>query len=228
MMVWPAEAQARAAHPAVAHQPRGDVDAVSMPIAKQSPCAAADHRGVDADHPAVAVRPSAPPELPGLSGASVWMTLSISRPLGDRKRAAERADDAGGHGCLEAQRVADRDHQLADPQPRRASERRMRQARRLQAQDGKIGGGIVADAFGIELAPVGQAAGEASGPGDHMAIGEEIAVGREQHARAGAGPAPAPRHGYGPRQGRPSRTHARPWRNRDPAPRPGARRNCMA
>src|SRR5258707_8504867 len=59
--------------------------AVSMPIAKQMPCAA----------PIIAVlmpttRPlpstSGPPELPGLSGASVWMTLSISRPdIQDRR-----------------------------------------------------------------------------------------------------------------------------------------------
>ena len=58
--------------------------AISIPIAKHRPCA----------WPIMAVLmpttlpvPStkAPPELPGLSGASVWMTLWISRPLGERK-----------------------------------------------------------------------------------------------------------------------------------------------
>ena len=38
---------------------------------------------------------SGPPELPGLSAASVWMTSSISRPLRARKRAAERRHHAG-------------------------------------------------------------------------------------------------------------------------------------
>jgi hypothetical protein len=55
-----------------------------MPIAKQMPCA----------QPAMAVlmpitlpfaSTRGPPELPGLSGASVWMTLSISRPERPRK-----------------------------------------------------------------------------------------------------------------------------------------------
>ena len=45
---------------------------------------AADDRGVDADDCAVARHTSAPPELPGLSAASVWITSSISRPLSPR------------------------------------------------------------------------------------------------------------------------------------------------
>ena len=55
------------------------LEAMSIPIAKQMPCAP----------PAIAVlmptmRPapstSGPPEFPGFSGASVWITLSTSRP----------------------------------------------------------------------------------------------------------------------------------------------------
>ena len=37
---------------------------------------------------------SGPPELPGLIGASVWMTLSIEKPLGALIVAAEAGDDA--------------------------------------------------------------------------------------------------------------------------------------
>ena len=60
---------------------------------------------------------SAPPELPGLSAASVWMTFStrrLARPSRVAERPAEGADDAGRHGAGEPERVADRDDQLAD------------------------------------------------------------------------------------------------------------------
>ena len=60
---------------------------------------------------------SAPPELPGLSAASVWITLSTTRPARNGQRAAERRDDAGGHRSAESERASDRDHELADAQP---------------------------------------------------------------------------------------------------------------
>jgi hypothetical protein len=58
--------------------------AVSMPIAKQIPCAAPI---IAVLMPTTLPLPSTngPPELPGLSGASVWMTLSISLPDGLRR-----------------------------------------------------------------------------------------------------------------------------------------------
>ena len=58
---------------------------------------------------------SGPPELPGLSAASVWITSSMSRPCPRPERAPDGADDAGRHGLLEAQRIADGDRQLAGP-----------------------------------------------------------------------------------------------------------------
>ena len=65
---------------------------------------------------------SGPPELPGLIAASVWMTSSIVKPFGRGDLALERGDDAGGERAVEAERVADRDHRVADLQ-RRASRR---------------------------------------------------------------------------------------------------------
>ena len=56
----------------------------------------------------------APPELPELMAASVWMKFSrfsMLRPL-----RAERADDAGGDGLAEAERVADGQRIVTDPQ----------------------------------------------------------------------------------------------------------------
>ena len=49
---------------------------------------------------------SGPPELPRLIAASVWMKSSV-RPLDDRRRAADGADDAHRHGVRQAERVAD-------------------------------------------------------------------------------------------------------------------------
>ena len=64
---------------------------------------------------------SAPPELPGLIAASVWIAsmtvLAFSVPDGaaGAHRAVQRADDAGGDGALQAERRADRDDLLARP-----------------------------------------------------------------------------------------------------------------
>ncbi len=57
--------------------------AVSMPMAKQMPCAG---RMTAVFTPMTSPREltSGPPELPGLSAASVWMISSINRP--DRAR----------------------------------------------------------------------------------------------------------------------------------------------
>ena len=74
---------------------------------------------------------SAPPELPGLSAASVWITLSTTRPARSGQRAAERRDDAGGDRAGEAVRVPDRDDELADAEARRR--RRARPAARSRA-----------------------------------------------------------------------------------------------
>src|SRR3989449_11706756 len=47
----------------------------------------------------------------------------IDQPPADgAERAAQRAHDARGYGTLEAERVADRDDQLPDPQRRRVTE----------------------------------------------------------------------------------------------------------
>ena len=54
---------------------------------------------------------SGPPELPGLSAASVWITSSIRRPV-RAQRAPEGGDHAGGHGRFKAERIADRDREL--------------------------------------------------------------------------------------------------------------------
>ena len=89
---------------------------------------------------------SAPPELPGLSAASVWMTFSTSRlrrAVAGRERPAERADDARRHGAGEAERIADRDDELPDLEPGRVAERCRpgRRRRRGRPRDRRAGRG---------------------------------------------------------------------------------------
>ena len=57
---------------------------------------------------------SGPPELPGLIAASVWMTSSISKPLGAWIVRWTAEIDAGRQRAVEAERVADRDGRVAD------------------------------------------------------------------------------------------------------------------
>ena len=58
---------------------------------------------------------NAPPELPGLMAASVWMKSSYSGFT--NTRATERADNAGRHRLAKAKRIADGDHEVADVKP---------------------------------------------------------------------------------------------------------------
>ena len=62
---------------------------------------------------------SAPPELPGLSAASVWITFSTRRPADPDGSAAidPRAETTPAVTVPgQAHRAADRDDELADPQ----------------------------------------------------------------------------------------------------------------
>ena len=83
-----------------------------MAVAKQMPWAAAM---IAVFTPMTSPRESTsgPPELPGLSAASVWITSSIRRPDCGAERTPQRADDAGGDGALEPVGVADGDDELA-------------------------------------------------------------------------------------------------------------------
>ena len=128
---------------------------------------------------------SGPPELPGLSAASVWMTSSIMRPGGRAQRAPQRGNHARGHRGLEAKRIADGDRELAAPQLLGVAERRERQAARgIGAQERKVGVGIDAEqarlggaAFGIGQANFARAV-------DDVSVGENKTVGRNDDARA--------------------------------------------
>ena len=133
---------------------------------------------------------SAPPELPGLSAASVWITLSITRtprPGPRRQGAAERRDDAGGDRALEPVRVADRDHELADTQLLGVAELRRRQVAVLGADHREVGERVAAGDGEAKLAAVGEPGAAAVAAGDDVGGGEDEAVVGEHDAAAGAG-----------------------------------------
>ena len=57
---------------------------------------------------------SGPPEFPGLTAASNWISPVRVRPVADLERAVEARDHAGGEAVDQAQRVADREDLVAD------------------------------------------------------------------------------------------------------------------
>ena len=117
------DADPRAAHAAVAHQGGDDPARGRVDRDRQAEADAGD-RGVDADD-SPGPSTSAPPELPGFSAASVWMTSSIMR-VAVRSRAGSERPSAettpGGHRAGVAVRVADRHDELADAQLRRVAQ----------------------------------------------------------------------------------------------------------
>ena len=131
---------------------------------------------------------SAPPEFPGLSAASVWITLSTTRtfaPGAGRQRAAEGRDDAGRDRAGEAVRVADRDDELADAQPLCIAELRRHEVARVDAQHGEVGERIGADDLELELAAVDERGAPAAlGARDDVRGGEREAVRRDHDAAA--------------------------------------------
>ena len=62
----------------------------------------------------------------------------------------------------------------------------MRELVRAHAEDGEVGVGVVADQRGGQLAAVGEEDAQLLRTVDHMAVGEQVAVGRNEEAGAGA------------------------------------------
>ena len=83
---------------------------------------------------------------------------------------------------MEAVRIADRDRELADPHGARVAERRERQRRSVDADDREIGVRILADEIGPRRAAVGHHDRQGAARFHDVAVGQDQAVGREQHA----------------------------------------------
>src|SRR5207244_1940905 len=163
--------------------------AVLMPTAKQIPWAG---RITAVLTPTTRPRASTsgPPELPGFSAASVWITSSISRPPTVAERAAQRAHDARGDGTLEAERVADRDDQLPDPQRRRVTELGDGERDRRDPDDRQVGIGGVPHELRRDGPTVRERHLDPRGVMHHVAVRQDEPVGCEHEPRALARPLP--------------------------------------
>src|SRR5262245_12292565 len=112
----------------------------------------------------------------------------IDQPARARpQRASERGDHAGGHRRLKAERIANRDDELAALEALGIAEPGRGECHGIfDAHEREVGIGVVADHARGERAPVDGRDVEARGAADHVAVGEDEAVGRHDDARAGA------------------------------------------
>ena len=100
--------------------------------------------------------------------------------------APERADDARGHGLAETERIADRQHEIADLQAIGIADRDRRQTARRDLQHGDVGVGVAADQFRGQPPVVLGRDFDAARILDDMRIGHHIALRSvDNHARAG-------------------------------------------
>ena len=125
---------------------------------------------------------SAPPELPGLIAASVWMKSSY---VGEAQvRAAGRADDPGRDGLTELKGAADREHPFADLQRARIAPRHVGSPLASTFRQRDIGGGIGADHLCRQLALVRKRHGDlAHVLADDVVVRDDVAVRRDDRRR---------------------------------------------
>ena len=132
---------------------------------------------------------------PGVAGVDRGVGLDHVRDreaVGRLDLALEAGDDAGGDRAAVAERVADRDHRVADLRLRGVAERDRGEAaahvRGIDLQDRDVGGGVHALHVGVdELAVLVEAHLDAVRALDHMGVGDDRAVVVDHEARAGRG-----------------------------------------
>ena len=133
--------------------------AVLMRDGKTEPLGRQNDRGVDADDFAERVDQ----RTAGVARIERGVGLNhvVDQPAGlGTKRAAERADDAGGDAVLKTVRIADGDGELADANLFRIAQRRRDQSAGGNANHREIGAGIVADDGGVEAPAIAQSHGQ--------------------------------------------------------------------
>ena len=128
---------------------------------------------------------SGPPELPGLTAASNWMSPEMSLGARAGQDPVQAGDDTAGGGRGQAERVADRHHVVADREAAAEHRRhhRLRQLRRGQRGDVLLG--VRAGDHGRRLGAVGVGDLDRVGAVDHVQRGEDGPVRVDDHAGAG-------------------------------------------
>ena len=91
---------------------------------------------------------------------------------------ALRRDDAHRHGLADAERIADREHDVAEPQLRRVAERERRSAWHvtLELQHREIGVRVLADHLRVDLGAVGERDLDLVGAVDDVRVGQDAAA----------------------------------------------------
>ena len=151
-----------------------------------------------------------PPELPGLSAASVWITSSIIRPVVARIERPRAETTPAVTVELEAERVADRHHELATANGLGIAEPRGRQvAGGIGADQRHVGVGVDADELRVGGSAIGVGEADILEAVDDMGVGDDQPVRRDHEARAGtAAHAPiSAAYRPEPRRDRPSRRY---------------------
>ena len=113
----------------------------------------------------------------GLACWPNWVLLGrLALGLGG-DRAVEGADDAGGDGAGQAERVADGHDRVADGDLVGVADRDRGEVARgvLDRDDGQVGRGVGAADLGVVGAAVGEGHGELLGAGDDVVVGEHVA-----------------------------------------------------
>jgi len=100
--------------------------------------------------------------------------------------AAQRRDDAAGHGLADAEGIADGQHLVAHLQFVGAAQHDHRQLVELDLEHGQVGVGIGADHLAARVAAVVERDLDLVGALDHVVVGEDVTIGAHDHAAAQA------------------------------------------
>ena len=112
----------------------------------------------------------------GLDEVFVGFDAQVGAPGG--------ADNSHGHGFADAEGIADRQSVVADLDLGRVADHDGRQTGSVDLEDGNIRLGIATDDAGFELAFVGERDLDVRGFVDDMIVGENVALGADDHTRA--------------------------------------------
>ena len=139
-----------------------------------------DHLAVHVEHRATGI--AAIDRGVGLDEVVIGTGVDVARP---------GRDDAGRHRSAQPERIADRDHPVADPHRVAVAPLDRREwAVALDLQDGKVGPLVDADHLGRQIGVVGQDDGDLVRPIDDVVVGHHIAALGDDEAGAERGRPP--------------------------------------
>ena len=141
---------------------------------------------VDADHLAVGVEQGAARVAVVQRGVGLDHVVDRVLATGGGDHALKRADDSGGHGAVEPERIADRDDRVADVHVIRVPEgkRRQRLGVDVDLQHGDIGRGIGSHDSSFHALVVREADADGARALDDVVVRDDVAGLVDHEARA--------------------------------------------